>query len=42
MVDFDVTNYIQLYNSNNNLNKYSVEDSNALYFPALLSSSEIF
>ena len=41
MVDSDVTNYIQLfYNLNNNLNKFSGVNSNALYFPALLSSSE--
>ena len=41
--DSDVTNYLQpLYNKNNNLNKFSREDSNELYFPALLSSSEIF
>ena len=43
MVDSDVTNYIRLiYNQNNNFNKFSGEDSNALHFPASLPSSENF
>ena len=41
MVGSNVTNYIQLfYNQNNNFNKFSREDSNALHFSALLSSTE--
>ena len=41
MLGSDVTNYIRLlYNRNNNLNKFSGEDSNALHFSALLSSPE--
>ena len=41
MVGSDVTSYIQpLYNQNNNYNKFSGEESNALPFYALLPSSE--
>ena len=41
MVGSDVTNHIRpLYNYNNNFNKFSGEDSNALHFSALLSSPE--
>ena len=41
MVSSDVTNYIQpLYNWNNNFDKFSGEDSNALHFSASLSFPE--